>query len=59
MPAAEIELKGIKYPTYSKAIGWLIVAAPLSAIPICALYQLYKFRNNLVRNILKIFKKEK
>lgn len=49
MPASEISLKGIPYPTYAKVIGWLIVAVPLSAIPICALIQAYKYRKEPVR----------
>ncbi|CAF0839573.1 unnamed protein product [Brachionus calyciflorus] len=46
MPAEAISLKGVIYPDYAVAIGWVIVAIPIAAIPVCAIYQAYKFRAN-------------
>ena len=48
MPDDPVSLKGKVYPDYALAIGWVIVAIPLSAIPICAVYQLFKYRDKPV-----------
>lgn len=39
LPSDPIKLKGNIYPDYAVSIGWVIVAIPISAIPICAIYQ--------------------
>lgn len=49
IPSGEIHLKGIEYPSYAKAIGWVIVAIPLIPIPVCALYQAKKHNFDWVR----------
>lgn len=39
LPSDPISLNDRPYPAYSIAIGWVIVALPISAIPVCAIYQ--------------------
>jgi hypothetical protein len=40
-------------PTYAKVIGWLIVSFVTAPMPLCAIYQLFKHRNNIV-NIFRL-----
>lgn len=53
-PSAEMNLKGIPYPTYAKVIGWIIVSIPLSVIPLCGFFQAKKHNYNWV-NYLNLF----
>jgi hypothetical protein len=48
LPSDPISLKGNVYPDYAQAVGWVIVAVPLSAIPIGAIVQIIKYRNDWV-----------
>jgi hypothetical protein len=41
-------LRGKVYPDYALAIGWILVAIPIIAIPIGAIYQINKYKDNPV-----------
>ena len=49
IPNKPTSLRGKVYPDYALAIGWILVAIPIVAIPIGAIYQTYKYKDNLVR----------
>lgn len=54
LPSDPIKLNGNIYPNYAVSIGWVIVAIPISAIPICALYQfLLQYRGE--KNYVTLF----
>jgi solute carrier family 6 amino acid transporter-like protein 5/7/9/14 len=46
IPAKELNLRGVVYPFYSKVIGWIIVAVPISSIFIIGLIQAFKHKFN-------------
>jgi len=54
IPNNPTSLRKKVYPDYALAIGWVLVAIPIAAIPIGALYQTYKYKDNLV----KLFKND-
>lgn len=51
LPSKPTSLRGKQYPDYALAIGWVIVATPLSAIVICAIIQYFKHKDNPVKII--------
>ena len=48
IPPAPISLRGKDYPEAAEAASWLITATPLAFIPICAVIQIWYYRNDWV-----------
>ncbi len=44
-----LEFNGNKFPDYTEIIGWVLIAIPLSAIPIGMVYQCIVYKGNIVR----------
>ena len=51
LPSNEMTLKGIPYPFYSKVIGFVIAAIPISAIFIFGAIQAFKYEFNWVSKL--------
>jgi hypothetical protein len=44
-----LEFNGVIFPDYTEIIGWVLIAIPLSAIPIGMVYQCIVYKGNIVR----------
>ncbi len=52
IPNKPTSLRGKVYPDYALAIGWILVAIPIIAIPIGAIYQINKYKDNPVSPVI-------
>lgn len=44
-----LEFNGVIFPDYTEIIGWVLIAIPLSAIPIGMVYQCIVYKGSIVR----------